>query len=681
MLLHQFRRQRFFQMLALLALVAPSMFLGSSGTSRAQESAALRASEAPPNALWLDSLDLTKMVQRRGTPRAGRSVRNRPLTLDGVVYAHGIGTLSISEFVIDLKGQATRFVSMVGIDDELKATRRGSATFAVWVDNKKAAETGVLRSGDPPQLISVDLTGARYLELFFDDGGDVSTDDNGDWAGAMIVLKPGATAQPEPYVRPAEPLPVIASMSSGSSGASSNSTKPAIHDPRVTGATPGRPFLFLIPATGAAPLTFAAQHLPAGLTLDAKTGIISGALKQAGKTVVQLTVSNPQGKATRELTIVGGADALALTPPLGWNSWNAWGTSVDEAKVRAAADWMVRSGLAAHGFQYINIDDAWEGKRDAQGEIQANAKFPDMQALTRYVHSKGLKIGIYSAPGPRTCGGFEGSYQHEAQDAATYAKWGFDLLKYDWCSYAGIAKDQSLPELKKPYALMYEALKKLDRDIVFSLCQYGMGNVWEWGPEVGGNYWRTSGDLTDVWSNMSSVGFRQVGREKYSRPGHWTDPDMLVVGKVGWGPNIHDTRLTPNEQITHLSLWSLQAAPLLIGCDMSQMDKFTVDVLSNAEVLAVNQDPLGQGAGRLWQRERLEVWARPLSDGTRAVGLFNRGLQAAQVKVQWSELGLRGSQPVRDLWQWKDLGNFTDLFTATVPSHGAVLVKVGRPRR
>lgn len=610
------------------------------------------------------------MVQRRGNPRAGRSLRNNPLTLNGEVYQHGIGTLSISEFTIDLKGQATRFVSMVGIDDEMKKGR-GSITFEVWVDNKKAADTGLIKAGEPPKFVSVDLTGARTMELFLDDGGDTSNDDNTDWAGAMIVLKPGATSKPEPYVRPAEALPPIAS---------GTSPKPAIHGPRITGATPGRPFLFLIPATGEGPLTFAARNLPAGLTLDPKTGIISGALEKAGRTVVQLTANGAQGSATRALTIVGGEDALALTPPLGWNSWNVWAQAVDAGKVRAAADWMVKSGLAAHGFQYINIDDTWEDKRNASGEILANEKFPDMKAVTDYIHGKGLKAGIYSGPGPRTCAGYEGSYQHETQDAATYARWGFDLLKYDLCSYERLMKDNSLAEMQKPYIVMHEALKKLDRDIVYSLCQYGLLNVWEWGADVGGNYWRTSGDLTDVWSNMSSIGFRGVGREKYNKPGHWTDPDMLVVGKVGWGPNIHDTRLTPNEQVTHITLWSLQAAPLLIGCDLAQMDRFTVDLLTNDEVLDVDQDPLGKGASRIWQQERLEIWARPLSDGTMAVGLFNRGLEAAKISATWQVLRLRGSQPVRDLWLHKDLGNFDGSFAATVPVHGAVLVKVGRPK-
>jgi alpha-galactosidase len=297
------------------------------------------------------------------------------------------------------------------------------------------------------------------------------------------------------------------------------------------------------------------------------------------------------------------------------------------------------------------------------------------------VHSKGLKLGIYSSPGPQTCARFEGSYQHEEQDAKTYAKWGLDYLKYDWCSYGQIARNPKLPDRQKPYAVMQAALAKTDRDIVYSLCQYGDGNVWEWGAEVGGNLWRTTGDITDTWGSLSGIGFNQNGHEKHAGPGHWNDPDMLVVGRVGWGPNIHPSRLTQNEQITHITLWCLQSAPLLIGCDMSAMDKFTVDVLGNDEVIEVDQDPLGKPAGRRAQDGRLEVWARPLWDGTMAVGLFNRGVEAAKVTAKWSDLGLKGSQMVRDLWQQKNLGNFSESFSTMVPQHGAVLVKIGRPNK
>lgn len=650
------------------------------GALPAQEALAIRGAEPPPNGVWLDSLDLSRMVQRRGTPRAGRSGAGGgrgsqtppPLKLGGVTYEHGIGTLSINELIVDLKGEATRFVSMIGIDDAV--IREGSVTYEIWLDNKKKLITDVLRAGAPPQFVSIDVTGGHLLELVINDGGDTSNSDYADWAGAAIIMKPGATARPETWTFPSEAAPPIA-PGAAFTGA------PRINAPFITGATPGRPFLFRIPASGEPPLTFAQKGLPAGLTLDPKTGMITGAIAAAGRTDVTITATNAKGIASRRLTIVGGADAVALTPPLGWNSWNVWGRSVDDAKVRAAADAMVSSGLASVGFQYVNIDDGWEGQRDAAGVIHPNEKFPDMPALAGYVHSKGLKIGIYSSPGPRTCEGLAGSYQHEESDAKTWAAWGIDLLKHDWCSYSGIAKDTALAELQKPYITMHNALMKTGRDIVYSLCQYGMGSVWEWGADVGGNYWRVSGDLTDTWSNMSPIGFRQAGREKWTRPGHYTDPDMLVVGKVGWGPSVHDTRLTPNEQLTHISLWALQAAPLLIGADMSQFDPFTANLMTNAEVLAVDQDVLVKAAARVSVRERLEVWARPLADGTLAVGLFNRGLQAAKVGALWSELGLKGAQPVRDLWRQKNLGMSKVEFAATVPAHGVVLVKIGAPKR
>jgi alpha-galactosidase len=647
-----------------------------------QELELLRGTEAPPNAIWIDSLDLSKMVQRRQTPRAGRSLagggRGRgdaggqpgsPITLGGVTYAHGIGTLSINELIIDLKGQATRFLAMVGLNDN--ASRQGSVTVEVWLDNRKIVISDVLRAGSPPLKVDVDLAGARFLELLIDDGNDVSTGDNADWAGGLIFLKAGATDKPQSWTFPTEPAPPIASGWPAT---------PRINPPRITGGTPGRPFLFRVPATGEAPLTFAARNLPDGLTLNPRTGVITGAIARAGRTDAEITVTNARGSAVRTLTIVGGNDALALTPPLGWNSRNVWGRSVDDARVRAAADAMESSGLAAHGYQFVSIDDGWEGRRDANGVLQPNEKFPDMTKLTDYIHAKGLKAGIYSSPGRTTCQGLPGSRGYEEIDARTWGGWGFDLLKHDWCSYGSTMPDQPLEDLQKPYIVMREALNRVPRDIVYSLCQYGMGKVWEWGEKVGGNFWRTTGDLTDVWSNMAAVGFRQAGREKWSKPGHWTDPDMLVVGKVGWGPNIHDTRLTPNEQITHITLWTIQAAPLLIGADMAQFDKFTTDLMTNHEVLEVNQDVLGRGGSRVLQDHRLEVWARPLADGTKAVALFNRGLEAATVTAGWSAIGVSGPQVVRDLWQHRELGTFADRFGARVPAHGAMLLKIS-PRK
>jgi len=621
------------------------------------------SAELAARTLYLQTLDLSFCDQQWGSAQAGCSVEKNPLTLQGKVHEHGVGTHAYSALIVDLKGAAERFQAVVGVDDE--SADKGSVVFAVVVDGEEVVRTDVLRGGGEPQEINVDLAGARQLILTVEDGGDGIDHDHADWANARLVLVPGAVERPLATRLAAERMPLIAS---------GTPRAPALHAPRVTGATPGRPFLFRIPATGEAPLRFEAANLPPDLTLDSDTGIITGTLAAEGTTAVPITVTSPCGTAGSTLTIVGGHRALAQTPPMGWNSWNVWGTAVDDAKVRAAADYMVSSGLASHGYQYINIDDAWEGQRDAEGRIQTNEKFPDMKALADYVHSKGLKLGIYSSPGPKTCADYEASYQHEQLDANTYAEWGIDLLKYDWCSYEKIAADHSLEELRKPYLVMREALDNCGRDIVYSLCQYGMGNVWEWGATVGGNYWRTTGDIWDSWSSMAGIGFGQNGHEVHAGPGHWNDPDMLVVGQVGWGPELHATRLTPDEQITHITLWSLLAAPLLIGCDLSQLDDFTLAVLTNTEVLEVNQDPLGKAAGRVAGNGRTEVWARPLADGALAVGLFNRGVQETTVTAEWEDLGIKGCQAVRDLWRRRDIGHYDNAYTAHVPPHGAMLL-------
>ncbi|MCA1596323.1 MAG: NPCBM/NEW2 domain-containing protein, partial [Chloroflexi bacterium] len=623
--------------LTVAALCLAAAFM-TGASAQVPDATTLSSAQAPPNAVWVDQLDLTRVMQEYGTAHAGRSVDNNPLTLGGIVYPHGIGSHATSQLAIDVNGAATRFVSMVGVDDEKKGA--GSVTFQVWVDGKKAIETPVMSGGDRPRFVSVDLTGAKRLILRITDAGDGIDSDHGDWAGAMVVMAPGTSEKPTAVrARPIGVVPIV----SGPPPPIIFPTPPApsIHGPRVVGATPGRPFLFLIPATGQGPLTYAADSLPTGLQLDSSTGIITGALQSSGVFHVQIGVSGPDGADHRELTVVAGPRRLALTPPMGWNSWNVWAGAVSDEKVRQAADWMVKSGLAAHGFQYINIDDTWEGPRDPQGNITTNAKFPDMKALADYVHSKGLKLGIYSGPGPTTCGGYPASYQHEQQDADSYAKWGIDYLKYDWCSYGGIAKGNGLSELQEPYAVMREALDNTNRDIVYSFCQYGMGDVWTWGTQIGGNCWRTTGDINDSWRSLNGIAFSQNGHEVYASPGHWNDPDMLVVGLVGWG-NPHPSHLTPNEQLLHISMWCLQSAPLLIGCDMTKLDPFTTALLSNDEVLAIDQDPLGRPAGMVHEERegQLQVWSRPLFDGTLAVGLFNRLPQPATVTARWSDLGI-----------------------------------------
>ena len=467
-----------------------------------------------------------------------------------------------------------------------------------------------------------------------------------------------------------------------------------INGARVIGATPGRPFLYKIAATGVAAeqIAFGATGLPEGLSLDPKTGLITGAIKKSGVTVVTLQVEDrlrlrPVAPVTRKLVIVGGEGRLALTPPMGWNSWNCFAGQVSQERVKAAADAFVSTGLAAHGFTYVNIDDCWEGQRDKEGMIQTNEKFPDMKGLGDDVHSLGLKLGIYSSPGPKTWRDLRGAISMRSRTARQWANWGVDYVKYDLCSYGQVMREQGKDvhdpkALQAVYAVMRSALDKAPRDIVYSLCEYGNGKVWEWGgaAPVEGNLWRTTGDIRDTWGSMSGIGFGQNGHEKFAGPGHWNDPDMLVVGRVGWG-RPHASRLTENEQITHISLWSMLAAPLLIGCDLGQMDDFTKALLMNDEVLAVDQDPLGKQGYRVdggAADAQVQVWKKELWDGRVAVGLFNLSEPAKEVTAKWSDLGITGKQAVRDLWQLKDLGEKDGEFSVQVPRHGCVLVKIGK---
>jgi hypothetical protein len=347
--------------------------------------------------------------------------------------------------------------------------------------------------------------------------------------------------------------------------------------------------------------------------------------------------------------------------------------------VRTAAKTM-SDKLSAHGWSYVNIDDGWEApQRAADGAIVTNEKFPDMRALTDYVHSLGLRMGIYSSPGPRTCGGYLGSWQHEEQDAKTYGAWGIDYLKYDWCSYSEeTIANPGLPELQKPYQLMRAALDKVPRDIMYSLCQYGWGDVWKWGADVGGNSWRTTGDINDTWGSLALIGFNQDKAAPSAQPGHFNDPDMLIVGKVGWGDSQHNTRLTPDEQYTHISLWSMLSAPLLIGCDMGKLDEFTMNLLTNDEVLAIDQDALGKEARQLILNDNYQVWFKDLSNGDKAVAIFNTSDQYQTVALDRKANGLAGLTKVRDVWQQIYLITKADTYTAKVAPHGVAMVRFSR---
>ncbi len=372
---------------------------------------------------------------------------------------------------------------------------------------------------------------------------------------------------------------------------------------------------------------------------------------------------------------VGVRAQVAATPPMGWNSWNFFAGKVTDKDIRDTADLLVSTGMRDAGYVYVNIDDTWEGKRDGQGRIQSNEKFPDMKALADYVHSKGLKLGIYSSPGAQTCARFEGSLGHEQQDAQTYADWGIDYLKYDLCSYGTVMKQQAPNDLatqnklmRQAYELMHQAIVKTGRPMVYSLCQYGMDSVWEWGPQVGANLWRTTGDISANFDRMRIIGQGQAGLAKFAGPGHWNDPDMLEVG---------NGKMTQDDNRTHMSLWAILAAPLLAGNNLSEMKPEVAAVLMNKEVIAIDQDALGKQGDRVYAEGPIEIWAKPLSGGRKAVGIFNFGsapASTAGIGLHLKELGFGGTATARDVWAAKDLGKLKDDYSVNLAGHAVQLL-------
>jgi alpha-galactosidase len=653
---------------------------------------------ATADTIWLDKLDVRAATQGWGDPHKNKSVNGNVLTIGGKTFEHGFGTHAESTLIIKLDGDAKSFSASVGVDDEVNKNPASSVEFIVIGDGKELWHSGVMHAGDAAKDCQVDLSGVKALTLKVGDAGDGIDYDHADWVDAKFESTSATTYATSGEDMPEPVAPYILTPPAPAT--------PRINGPNVFGVRPGSPFLYTIPATGERPMKFSVKGLPGGLKVDEKTGRITGKLGSKGEFTVTLRAKNILGRDEKKFRIVCG-DQIALTPQMGWNSWNCFAHAVTADRVKRAADAMVKSGLINHGWTYINIDDYWENHRDSQdptlqgkfrdekGFVVPNSRFPSMKGLADYVHGLGLKIGLYSSPGPWTCGGCTGSFQHEKQDAETYANWGFDYLKYDWCSYGSIADgkvgtDTNIPSWSEgkgkndvevaiyPYRLMGKYLREQKRDIIFSLCQYGMSDVWNWGGSVEGNSWRTTGDITDTWRSMSSIGFRQDKAAPHAKPGNWNDPDMLIVGQVGWG-NLHPTRLTADEQYTHISLWCMLSAPLLIGCDMEKFDDFTLSLLSNDEVLAIDQDALGKEAMCVSTNGTVRIYEKQLEDGGRAVGFFNLGAKPADLSFSdFATLNLSGKQHVRDLWRQKNLVDVdTDggSLPLTVPAHGVVLYK------
>ena len=667
----------------------------------------------------LNELDISKMQSGWRTAKRDSSVSGASLSVAGNRFETGIGTHAVSTFLIQLDKRGRNFSGFAGVDDA-SGNNNGTVEFSVVGDQKVLWRSGIMQKGDTAKKIDIDIRGIEKLGLLVTDGNDGRNGDHADWADAVITyrgVQPRAVenkyfTEAEEILTPPPPA------------------EPRINGPKVYGVHPGSPFIYRIPATGERPMTFSTVGLPEGLTLDPSSGIITGKIVKEGEYEVEISAQNRRGTATRPFKIIAGT-TLALTPPMGWNSWYIYYHRVSDSVMRLSADLMITSGMADYGYQYVNIDDCWAIKagsddpvtggemREKNGELRTNKLFPDMKALTDYIHGKGLKAGIYISPGTTTCAGYTGSYQHERQDIQTFAKWEFDFLKYDWCSYGRIEKERTREAYIKPYKLMWDELQNINRDIVLNLCQYGMGNVWEWGAEVG-NCWRTTGDLGLV-AGSSMPGFWYVGLSnarhwKYARPGGWNDPDYILIG---WIRNAmkeelyQKADLTPNEQYAYMSMWSLMAAPLIYGGEMARLDAFTLNVLCNNEVIDVNQDILGKQAKIIRATKEELVMLKELEGGSSAVGLFSVSGDAntsvidlvdeeadglsdakrelpdpadsfvwdetpppAKITLRASDLNISGKFSVRDLWRQKDLGIFENSFTTEVPFHGVKLLKI-----
>ena len=621
----------------------------------------------------IEMMDVSNATCGWRKARVNHAVSGGIMKVRGAFHWRGLGTHAPSKVVIPLGEGCIRVETGVAVDD---AAKGGSVVFRIWADDRLVAESPLVKGGDAVRNLKADLRGAKTCTLEVTDGGDGKDCDHADWCGTSFWYEDGK--YPPTDVRSHSRQLGILTPKPG--------PEPRINGARVYGVRPGRPVLWRLPVTGERPMRLTAKGLPEGLSFDPATQVLSGAVVRAGDYPIAFTAENGKGRADSVLTVRVG-DTISLTPAMGWNSWNCFAGGVSAEKVKAAADAMVSSGLADHGWSYVNIDDFWQNKpgsndptlqgaeRDENGAIVSNKRFPDMKGLADYIHAKGLKAGLYSSPGPTTCGGCVGSYGHEAQDAKTYADWGFDFLKYDWCSYGGKAFGEGHWRWAHPYWIMGTALKAQSRDILFSLCEYGCENVSAWGNLVHGQSWRTTGDVFDTWPSISGAIERQKRLFPYAKPGAWNDPDMLCVGKMTWN-GFSGSRLAPNEQYTHISLWALVASPLMIGCDMTKLDDFTFSLLANDEVIAIDQDPLGAGAGCVAEGADWEIWARPLADGSIAAGLYNKALKEQTVTLDMEALGILCKWTVRDVWSRQDEGVFLGKYEVSVPGHATHLVKL-----
>jgi alpha-galactosidase len=641
--------------------------------------------------IWLDDLPIQTYSEGMRPVSAKTNYSHDTMRINGVRYARGVGAQSPCVLPFLLSGHAKRFTAMVGADD--MGNKSIPLSFFVVADKKVLFEIRDMKIGDPAVKVDVDLTGVQRFGILITDhvGGVTNKKTYGNWADAKLEMLdefvPGYIPNTDAkYIL--TPLP---------------KKTPRINSPKIFGATPGNPFLYTVAASGDRPMQFSATNLPTGLTISSTTGIISGSVKERGIYNVRLKAKNRLGEASQTLKIKIG-DTISLTPPIGWNGWNAWEANLDRDKVIASAKAMVNKGLLDHGWSYVNIDDSWQGIRAGKDTaLQPNEKFPEIKGMVNEIHAMGLKAGIYSTPYVASYGGYVGAssdlplggetheqimkgkqafhhvgkYLFEKNDARQMAEWGFDFLKYDW--RIDVASTER----------MGDALKKSGRDIIYSLSNNApFEKVTDWARLS--HMYRTGPDIKDSWSSLFMTTFTLDKWGPYTGPGHWADPDMMIVGDVSIGPVLHPTRLTPDEQYSHISIFSLLSAPMLIGCPVERIDAFTLNLLSNDEVIAVNQDPLAKAARLVRDDNGIQVWLKPLEDGSYAIGLFNTGGYGStpDTYFRWgnessktynldlASLGLYGKWSVRDVWRQKQLGVFIKTFTTAIRYHGVVMIRL-----
>ena len=613
------------------------------------------------------------------------------IKINGVPFSRGFGAQSPAVLSFMLDGNVKRFSAEVGVDDSSNTAI--PLTFYVLADQKVLFQSKPMHVGDAAVSIDLDLTGVKQLGLLITDtvGGLGNKRTNGNWANARLMINEGFTPG---YIPNKDPQIILTPAQKNT---------PQINTANVFGARPGNPFLLKVATTGQRPMQFSAVNLPTGLKISAETGIITGTVKQRGNYEVILKAKNKLGESTKKLIIKIG-DTIALTPPIGWNGWNSWEAEIDQEKVLASANAMVKTGLADHGWTYINVDDAWMGKRGGPDTaLQPNDKFPDLKGMIDQIHSMGLKAGLYSTPYIASYGGYVGAssdyptggethelfkpyrqpysrigkYKFEPNDARQMAAWGVDFLKYDW--RIDVASTER----------MSTALKNSGRDIVLSLSNNApFEKVTDWVRLS--NMYRTGPDIKDSWTSLFNTAFVLDKWSPYTGPGHWGDADMMILGDVSIGPVMHPTRLTPNEQYSHVSIFSLIASPMLIGCPIERLDPFTLNLLSNDEVIAINQDPLGKAARLILEKDGFQVWKRELENGDYALGIFNIGgygktpqsffrwgnEQPKTFTLNFNEIGLVGNFKVRDVWRQKDLGAFKGSISTLIPHHGVMMFRL-----